>query len=157
MLNLQECAQLRAQPRPNHSLLEFNKNTEVSDFSPYENGYREDVRKQNISLSNVEESDLKVKRYVLKVKMLVYLLNISMNLYTITTILKYYSPLSSMAELYHAWLLMCHWKRGRFVEILDVKTLDKYDVLDVSYGIVLKNVRLTIGKDISQIVKHHQH
>ena len=73
MLNLQECAQLRAQPRPNHSLLEFNKNTEVSDFSPYENGYREDVKKQNISLPNVEESDLKVKRYVLKVKMLVIL------------------------------------------------------------------------------------
>ena len=63
MLNLQECAQLRAQPRPNHSLLEFNKNTEVSDFSPYENGYREDVKKQNISLSNVEESDLKVNGY----------------------------------------------------------------------------------------------
>ena len=73
MLNLQECAQLRAQPRPNHPLLEFNKNTEVSDFSPYENGYREDVKKQNVSLSNVEESDLKVKRYVLKVKMLVAL------------------------------------------------------------------------------------
>ena len=52
---------------------------------------------------------------------------------------------------------MCHWKRGRFVEILDVKTSDKYDVLDVSYGIVLKNVRLTIGKDINLIVKHHQH
>ena len=62
-----------------------------------------------------------------------------------------------MAELCHAWLLMCHWKRGRFVEILDVKTSDKYDVLDVSYGIVLKNVRLTIGKDINLIVKHHQH
>ena len=52
--------------------MEFNKNTEVSDFSPYENGYREDVKKQNISLPNVEESDLKVKRYVLKVEMLVY-------------------------------------------------------------------------------------
>ena len=43
------------------------------------------------------------------------------------------------------------------MEILDVKTLEKYDVLDVSYGIVPKNVRLTTGKDINLIVKHHQH
>ena len=59
MFEIKECAQAKAQPRPVGSFQRYERNAEISDFSPYEID-RPEVKVKNNSSFSVDESKLKV-------------------------------------------------------------------------------------------------
>ena len=66
-LIFKECAKARSQPTPTSVCQHHEKNAEVSDFSPYEYQPKGDIKKQNTSVSTIDESQLKVRKFIFRI------------------------------------------------------------------------------------------